>query len=410
MNIQSLHNKRILIVGKGVEGISVEAYLKKNIPNATIKITDQTQGGSYLKCQDQFDIAVRSPSVHPSLLTIPHTTATNLFFGNCNNKVFGVTGSKGKSTTASLIYHFLSTEYTDVRFVGNIGNCVLDELATTAKKTVFVFELSSYQLMDLAYSPHIAVITSLFPEHMDFHNSVESYYLAKKTIISHQKNYDYFIFNPKYDVLTKWSKTITSTPIAIKSYHLPDNLPLIGEHNRDNINLALTAVETFGLSVEKAIQSLHQFKPLPHRLEHVGTFQHIDFYDDAISTTPESTIAGLNSIPNVTTLFLGGTDRGYDFSQLICILAEKNIANLVLFPDSGKRIHEEIVKQKSYSPNIFETTSMAQAVQFAFTQTEKGTSCLLSTASPSYSLWKNFQDKGNQFVSEIKKQAQSQAL
>ena len=144
-------------------------------------------------------------------------------------------------------------------------------------------------------------------------------------------------------------------------------------------------------------KGLKTFKTLPHRLAKVGTFKGITFYDDAISTTPESTIRGLQTLGRVETIFLGGLDRGYDFTNLRKVLKKSGVKNIVLFPDTGKRI---LKSKKDY--NILETTSMEQAVVFAYKNTTPGNICLLSTASPSYSVWKNFEEKGDLFQKWVK--------
>ena len=151
--------------------------------------------------------------------------------------------------------------------------------------------------------------------------------------------------------------------------------------------------------------AIKTFKGLPHRMEFVGEFKGIKFYDDAISTTPESTIMAIKTLKNIDTIFLGGQDRGYDFLQLEKAIKKYKIRNIVLFPDSGKKI---IKNKKGF--NILEARDMEQAVKFAFKFTGKGGVCLLSCASPSYSLWKNFEEKGEQFQSTIKKWANEKAI
>jgi UDP-N-acetylmuramoylalanine--D-glutamate ligase len=172
---------------------------------------------------------------------------------------------------------------------------------------------------------------------------------------------------------------------------------LLGEHNKDNIRAAITVCRLFDITDNEVKVAVASFKPLPHRLELVGTFNGITFYDDAISTTPESTMAALQSIPNVKTLFLGGENRGYNFVELVQMLKHQQITNIVLFPNSGDAIKEEIKKDSEYKPKILETNDMEKAVQFAYAHTPEQSVCLLSTASPSYSVWKNFEEKGNMF-------------
>lgn len=401
MKIEELKNKKILILGYGKEGRATEKYLKKVLPEAVIDHTDKNSDPQYLEKQKDYDLVIKTPGIPKALITQKYTTATNIFFANCPNVIIGVTGTKGKSTTSSLIYHILKTGKKKVHLVGNIGNPVLSELMKLhGKDDIFVMELSSYQLDDIHYSPYISVVLNLFPEHMNYHGEVENYYHAKKNIVKYAKQDDYFIYNPKYKELVQWASNAQCHTQPFISQTIPlrsEDLTLQGEHNKENIQAALAVTDLFHVSKEDVIKALKTFKPLPHRLENVGAYHDITFYDDAISTTPESTIAALQTLKGVDTLFLGGEDRGYDFSNLVNVIIEKGIKNIVLFPDSGGKIWALLHTKTSYLPRIFETRDMKAAVQFAYTHTRKKSICLLSTASPSYSVWKNFEEKGDLF-------------
>ncbi len=392
--------KKVLILGYGQEGRATEKFLKTRYPKIAVEIADQKFSTNYLDHQKDFDLVVKSPGIAKEKVTVSYTTATNIFFANTNNLIIGITGSKGKSTTASLIYHILRTANKKVRLIGNIGKPALLELLNPVDKDIiFVAELSSYQLDDIKYSPHIAVITNLFPEHMNYHGDIDRYFLAKKNIIRFQTKNDYFIFNQKNIILTKWTKETTSQVLSFDpliKLELSNN-PLLGKHNLDNIQAAITVGHLLRIEDKTIVQSIKTFKPLPHRLQFIGRFKNIDFYDDAISTAPESAIAAIETLKNIGVIFLGGEDRGYNFNILVKILAQYQIPNIVLFPQTGTKIYDLILKESNYKPNIFQTTSMEEAVKFAYKQTPKNSICLLSTASPSYSLWKNFEEKGDQF-------------
>ncbi len=174
-------------------------------------------------------------------------------------------------------------------------------------------------------------------------------------------------------------------------------IPLLGFHNVKNIQAAIQVTRLLNISDSAIKTAIKNFKSLPHRLEPVGIYNGIQFYDDAISTTPESTIMAIRSIPKIGTIFLGGTDRGYDFGELEKTLKTYNIRNIILFPESGSRI----LKSRT-GLNVLETKNMKDAVDFAFKNTPNGQVCLLSTASPSYSVWKNFEEKGSEFQKYIK--------
>jgi UDP-N-acetylmuramoylalanine--D-glutamate ligase len=395
--------KHVLILGYGKEGVVSEKYLKKYFPKVKIDVADKTTDKNYLKRQKSFDLAIKTPGINKELLVIPYTTATNLFFSQVKNITIGVTGSKGKSTTASLIYNILKEAGKKVCLVGNIGSPMLEVLLRPIDADeIFVVELSSYQLDDLKYSPRIAVATNLFPEHMDFHGSIEKYYAAKKNIINFQDAKDAFVFNGKNKELKKWSGTANAKDFS--TVILGDiKVPLLGVHNRENTKAAIAVANSLGISKLAIKKGIENFKGLSHRLEFVGEFGKIKFYDDAISTTPESTIAALLALPDTETIFLGGLNRGYDFSQLAIAIDKSGIRNIVFFPDSGGEIEKSLAKKSHKKYLTLHTKDMSAAVEFAFANTKVGKICLLSTASPSYSIWKNFEEKGDIFQGAVKR-------
>lgn len=391
--------KNILILGYGKEGRSTEAYLKKHLPHAHIFTADKSDGEHYLAKQKEADLVVRSPGVRLELMSQKWTTATNIFFHTFPGKTVGVTGTKGKSTTASLTAALLAKHMQDVRLVGNIGKPMLDILDTATTDTIAVVELSSYQLADLYTSPHISLVVNWFPEHKDFHGSFDAYKRAKQNAVFFQQENDTFIYDPHDEEVSKWT-TLTKARQVLYTDDFPfepAKIRLLGDHNRRNIQGALTVARLFGVTDKEAAEALYAFQPLPHRLQNIGTVNGVTFYDDAISTTPESTIAALNSLGRVDTILLGGQDRGYDFNHLVEALEEKGVGAIVLFPETGGRIKHDLAKQDDYNPTLLQTESMKDAVAFAMNNSRPGGICLLSTASPSYSLWKNFEEKGDQF-------------
>jgi UDP-N-acetylmuramoylalanine--D-glutamate ligase len=281
-------------------------------------------------------------------------------------------------------------------------------LSSNTKDDIFVCELSSYQLDDIEYSPHIAAILNFFPDHLDYHGGVEEYWQAKARILAHATTEDYFIYNPVYPRLVELAEKTPAKKITFaKNYNIPEKeIPLLGDHNRDNIRAAIAIAKLFKVSDATIRRAVKKFKPLPHRLEYVGTFRNIVFFDDAISTTPESTLAGIEALGAsgiISTIFLGGKNRGYDFSELARVIAAKKIPNIVFFPDSSAAIGATL-ETIGYKPkNALITRSMEDAVRFAYRHALSGTICLLSTASPSYSIWKNFEEKGDLFQTCVKK-------
>ncbi len=410
MTLSELHGKRVLILGYGKEGKIVERFLRQEVPDTETLIADQSLRADYLDQQREADIAIKTPGIPKRLLTIPYTTATNLFFDqlrthHAHNIVIGITGSKGKSTTSSLIAHILTNAGKRVHLVGNIGRPALEALLEPiGHDDVFVIELSSYQLDDIEYSPHIAVFTSLFPDHLNYHESFSNYFKAKSNIVRYSTADDLFIYNPRFSELAELATTTAakSVPYVDSSLLSSFTTHLKGQHNLDNIRAAYTVAQE--LKIDEAViqHAIETFEPLPHRLATVGTFHDITFVDDANATTPEAVICALQTLPDVDTLFVGGEDRGYDFNELAHTIRSHGVRNLVFFPTSGERIKQELQKVGMTPTHTLHTRDMKEAVAFAFQHTTPGKTCLLSTGSPSYGVWKNFEEKGELFTTWVK--------
>jgi UDP-N-acetylmuramoylalanine--D-glutamate ligase len=402
MTIAELQHKHTaVILGYGLEGKATEAFLQRVAPHLKIVIADAAIQPDYLSLQTAGDVVIKTPSLPGHLLHVPYTTATNLFFANVPCPVIGVTGSKGKSTTSSLIAAMIRAHGRTVHLLGNIGIPALSLLPSEIHADdLVVFELSSYQTADLDRAPQIAVYTSFFPEHLDHHGSLEAYAAAKARITLKQTANDSFVFHPDDPELARVASATQARLVPIPE-SLPFPLPetrLIGTHNLRNIRAAWTAAALVGVTPEEAIRAIHAFEPLPHRLTNIGTYQGITFIDDAIASAPEATIEALKCHPNTTTIFLGGKDRGCSFTALAEALAASRVKTVILFPQTGTAIRAALERRSPGSYLFFETTSMKEAVAFAYAHTEPGTTCLLSCASPSYSLWKSFEEKGREFT------------
>lgn len=394
---------KILIMGYGKEGKATHEFLKKFVPETQILIADKNDGVDYLDAQNSVDLVIKTPGIPKELVRAPYTTATNIFFANFRGKVIGITGTKGKSTTSALIHHVLQKNNMKARLVGNIGNpSLLELLNSNGKSDIVVYELSSYQLDDVRYSPHIAVFLNIFPDHMNYHLSYEKYFAAKSCITRFQRENDYFIYNKHIADIAELAKHTKAQiiPIIDKLPISVENISLRGEHNMENISAAFTVAKLFSISEVEFEQAVRSFTPLAHRLQTVGTYKGIMFINDAAATTPQSTIHALKTYKNTTTLFLGGQDRGYDFTDLVQNIRNSMIENIVLFPDTDKVI-KKLLTGGSY--HFFETRNMDEAVKWAFQHTRPGTTCLLSSASPSYSLWSNFGEKGSMFMKSVVK-------
>jgi UDP-N-acetyl-alpha-D-muramoyl-L-alanyl-L-glutamate epimerase len=399
---------KFLILGFGKEGRSTYEYLKKTYPDAELGVADKNKvdlpdgaiahlGDDYLEALPHYDMIIKSPGIPWKDEFNAHkgriSSATQIFFDQLDpsNTVIAVTGSKGKSTTASLMAAVLKAAGKPVLLVGNIGEPMLSHVHV--KDTVIVAELSSYQLEHTWIKPKIAIFTCLFPDHLDHHGNFEAYTTAKARVTENQGPEDLLIYQKKYTAIDQMVSG--AIRLGINKYKPVESL-LAGDHNQDNIALVRTAAHTLELDKDTVDKAISEFKPLPHRLEVVREHNGVTYVDDANATTPEGTLAALRTFSGkIGTLFLGGLDRGYDFSELVTELAAQNIPNVILFPDSGPTIQK--AWPESYKPNVLETDNMETAVKWASENSASGSLCLMSMASPSYSIFKNYKDKGEQF-------------
>lgn len=413
MKIEELKNKKVLILGIGREGLDTLKYLKEVFPKKVFAIADQKEeldsktkkaiegmdvflGKDYLKNVKDFDVIIKSPGIPFLKYKDKLTSQTELFFDNCPGKIIGVTGTKGKSTVASLIHSILKGSY----LVGNIETPSLSFLSKAKKDDIFVYELSSHQLMNLKKSPHIAVFLNIYPEHLDYYKNFEEYFSAKKNIYKYQNKSDYLIFNPEIKPITKAKKI----KIDVNDFaeFLKNNQQFLEITHIDNLIAVLNVAKLFNVPEKDIIKSLNKYKRLPHRLEFVGEFKGIRFYDDSIATIPEAVVYALDSLgDDVETIILGGLDRGIKYDKLVKRIKKSNIKTIIAFPDSGEKIVRNIRSR------IYKVDNMKDAVDLAYKHTSKGKICLMSPASPSFNLFKDYKERGDLFKKYINEKAKS---
>ncbi len=438
-----IKGKSTLILGFGKEGKSVFSFLQKNYPKIKIGIADKKKiknlkaseifhGDNYLSSinSGKYDTIIRSPGIKYSkeLLEFKNnsgniTTLINIFFSLAKGKIVGITGTKGKSTTTSLIYKILKTRYKDLRLVGNIGRPALDYLENQTKDTVFVCELSSQQLEDIKYSPHVAVFLNVVADHINYHGSFESYLDSKKNIFKLQKPGDFFITNPGYRTISP--KEIPSG-VKIINFGLKQSgnqvyfensgiysdgekiidqkdIPLIGRGNIENVMASISAGLALGCDIKNIEKSIKKFKSLPHRIEFIGEVKGVKYYNDSISTVPEAAIHALEGLKEkgerVEVLIAGGFDKGGDYELFGKFLGNfKDLRHVSLFPETGSKILEFYKKYSQDGKIIFHNISnMKDAVSICKKYSSKGSVCLLSPGSASFGIFKDYKDRGNQF-------------
>lgn len=367
---------------------------------------------------------------------VPLSSEIGLFLQFNPANVIGITGSNGKSTTAALTHHLLKSAGVKSHLGGNIGGSLLNSLDDIAPDDWVVLELSSFQLAALDQmfcSPRIAVITNFTPNHLDWHGSLEEYRRAKQTVLRWQCSTGYAVLPLEDSQVSHWpvhshtvwfgkedtggrglfpsecgQQLIYRTEKSEERWEISDLSQLPGEHNLRNILAASAAALVAGISGETIDQSLKSFTPLPHRLEYIGEFAGRRFFNDSISTTPESTIAALDAFNDPIVLLAGGYDKQIDLLPMSRKMAEKTKA-VSLMGQTGQRICEEMNELASpKSVNCAVHESFADAFQWAITQSYPGDIVLLSPGCASYDWFLDFRDRGEQFVDSVHRWASHQ--
>ena len=439
---------KVLILGFGREGKSTYNFIRKYLKDKHLYISDGNEellnnnkelsddsnitlilGKHYLDNLNDYDLIIKSPGINFKYVDYSSfedkiTSQVDLFLRHSICKTIGVTGTKGKSTTSSLINHVLSNYGLKTVFAGNIGIPLFEKIEEVDSDTIFVMELSCHQLKFVKASPNISILLNLYEEHLDLYKSYEDYIFAKLNIFKYQKENDYKIWgldskdSLKYFKDDKntytYSTKETNKGVTIKEDGLYLNNKLVylksrkrnilGEHNYYNISPVLIVADILNLNLDRVCDLVDSFQPLEHRLEFVGNYNGIDFYNDSISTIPMATINCINAVENAYTIIIGGLDRGIDYSELIDYLFKNNkIKVIICLKDTGYKIADELIK-KDCNKTIIKAKDMKDVVKLAYQNTPQGKACMLSPAAASYNTYKNFEERGKDYKKEIDEQ------
>ncbi|MBR5215742.1 MAG: UDP-N-acetylmuramoyl-L-alanine--D-glutamate ligase [Bacteroidales bacterium] len=419
-----LSGKRILIAGFGREGKSTLRFLQQYMPDAIVGIADKNEsafqdvdkerydlffGDDYLRAASDYDIVIKTPGISVKDVDIDLSlisSQTDLFLEAYHNQVIGVTGTKGKSTTSSLIYHLLKESGNDVILAGNIGIPILDCVSDINERTIVVYELSAHQLQFINRSPHVGILLNVFEEHLDHFGTFEKYKDAKVNVLRYMDDSDIAVVNQS--TVNSQQSTVAKRCVDFESYDFDgynidwNQIPLLGEHNKRNVKAALCACKSYGLLIENLIPHLYTFKSLEHRQEFVGVFNGVKFFNDSISTIPQATIAALQTIKNVNFLLLGGFDRGIDYEPLVTYLKDNVLPCILITGQAGQTINAKL-QEAGYKGNVLEYTDMESAFEIIGNLAKSGDVCLLSPAAASYDRYKNFEERGCVFKELAKK-------
>ena len=426
MDFSVLLNKKIAILWYGKEWKSTLNFLLnhdvqaqnitvldwKSVENLPDKVNAKTWE-SYLKNLSEFDLIFKSAGIpyHPEIQAVQEKVITQVqfFFDNYKWKVIAITASKWKTTMTALTNHLLQTAWYKTKLVGNIGTAVLDEIDFQTEHDFVVIELSSFMLETLKKQNFCSILWAIFPVHLDRHGNMENYTKAKFNILNwsqhsivYEKTLNDYHLSEKYKNLIPYGieSDFTRDGAFFYSKWKPifplSDVNIIWEHNLQNISAIVALADLLGISQKTLQKAIQTFSAVRHRLQFVGNFKWIDFYDDAIATTPDSTIAAMNAIwDKLETIFLWWIEGfRFDFPALVEKIKKSQIKNIVFFPDSWKKI-AEMLGEEWYK--TLHTRDMQEAIKFAYEHTSRWKTCLLSTASPSFSCWKNFEEKGDLF-------------
>ncbi|MFA5972716.1 MAG: UDP-N-acetylmuramoyl-L-alanine--D-glutamate ligase [Lentimicrobiaceae bacterium] len=447
-------DKKLALLGFGREGRSTYYLIRKVFPQKTITIIDDNHdirndadllkdsnlrfitGIGCMQAIDDFDIAVKSPGIPSNTLPkglkrVNLTSQTDIFLQCYGHQSIGITGTKGKSTTSSLIFHILQQSGMNTLLVGNIGVPPFDCINAVRPDSVIVLELSSHQLEYISHAPHIAVFLNLFQEHLDHYYTYQEYQSAKFNIGKYQDVVDYFIYNLDNETLIKlleisgkqkhqsiafslepekkadlkmnaqWIELQDGNE-SIKLYDTSGGQPLKGHHNFYNIMAAAAACYFSGVSPESIGSGIRSFNGLEHRIELVGNYAGIEWYNDSISTIPEATIEAVKTLLTVDTVILGGFDRGIEYTLLYPFLVSSGISNIIFIGKAGSRMMKEFKEYGINSINLLKASDFNQVVTLASEITKKGRICLLSPAAASYDMFKNFEERGNTYKKNVR--------
>lgn len=405
---------RIAILGFGSEGKSTLAYLKQasEFRKAEIVVLDQRLDPAYLKSLASFDLIIKTPGIpymFPEIKKalkagVKFTSATEIFFEKAKGTVIGITGTKGKGTTATLLYRILKTSGLDAHLAGNIGRPMLDVLPKLVKKSFTVLELSSFQLQHLKYSPSIAVVLEIVPDHLDAHASFKEYVEAKSNIAKHQKRSDKILFikGSKYSELIAKKSAGKIIPIDASKFDLftDRDMRIPGRHNFLNAVVAASIAEHLGVKADTIKKAVRSFRGLPLRLEQVSSAGGISFYNDSASTNPHSSIAAINAFSDSVVLIAGGKDKGFGYEPLAQALRDSSVKLVILFGENKGKIYaalKDCRRPVEMAPTLdFAVRRSLSYVKKMKSQDEQW-SVVFSPGAASFDMFKDYKERGQAF-------------
>ncbi len=404
--LNRLRGKRILLLGFGREGRSTYTFLKKYLPDAVLAVADKNPlkgvthaGEDYLQAVYDYDIVVKTPGISLKDFDtkgVEITSQTDLFLSQFHSQTIGISGTKGKSTTTSLIYHLLKESGRDAILTGNIGIPCFDIMEQIHEDSIIVYELSAHQLEYVHNSPRVGVLLNVFEEHLDHFGTFDRYKHAKFNLLRYMGADDYAVVHDSL-LMETLELGVNNVTFSRMDFDIDEEaLPILGPHNLMNAKAALCACAAYGIDVQELIPHLYTFKPLEHRLEPVGVFGGVTFVNDSISTIPQAAIAACQTLGKVDFLLLGGFDRDIDYTPLVNFMKEHPVPHLLFTGKAGERMMQ-MMKNKGVSSHLVVYHNMEEAFEYLKNKAGNGDVCLLSPAASSYDQYKNFEERGRKF-------------
>lgn len=416
--------RKILIWGFAREGRATWKLIRRLLPEMRIAVAespksdlDQIRGldhnlDVYADSEvdfSRYDMIIKSPgiAVPEGLDRSAITEETELFLKHYADRTIGITGTKGKSTTTSLIYALLK-EGCRVNLIGNIGVPCFEVIDGMEKGELACFEMSCHQLEFCRFSPHIAVFLNLYEEHLDHYGTFENYAQAKANILRYQKDGDIAVVHPDLkEYVPQWTEHVywigkdihaDGQTLIVPGHTLSiRESRLIGAHNYQNLAVAYFVAVQYGIANTQVKEAVKKFCPLPHRLEDLGEYGGIRFVNDSISTIGQSCMQAVRTLPNVDTVLVGGMDRGIDYDSFEHFLYEEKNLRVIFMYAAGSRIFREMKEKGLVRDGLYQSSDLADAVKLAKTMTRPHHICLLSPAASSYDHFKNFEERGEVF-------------
>ena len=413
--LNRLRDRRVLILGFGREGKSTLAFLQRHLPELNLGVADRNEnafvdmspetmprlhsGENYLQAIYDYDVVIKTPGISLKAFDtrdVEITSQTDLFLSQFHSQTIGVSGTKGKSTTTTLIYHLLRESGHDAILTGNIGIPCFDIMEQIRTDSIVVYELSAHQLEYVHNSPKVGVLLNVFEEHLDHFGTFERYKEAKLNLLRFMGEDDFAVVHESL-MMETLSLGVNNVVFSGMEFDIDEGaLPVLGSHNLLNVKAALCAIDAYGINPNEVIPHLYTFKPLEHRLEPVGVFGGVTFVNDSISTIPQAAIAACQTLGKVDFLLLGGFDRDIDYAPLAGFLKTHPVSYLLFTGKAGERM-SLLMRSCGVEAKMHPYHTMEEAFAYIKQKAQPCDVCLLSPAASSYDQYKNFEERGRKF-------------